>query len=143
MNENGQKKANVEVRRFEERAPGLGVPAGWMPEIIYHLTATDIPRKADFSVQIGFREPFLLRRLQVKPDDAPSWDIEVKVGPLTVLEKRPAADLSEDLMLSQWPPFQRPMLVKVGLPVIIKLFAKSDKLASDRFECVFRGAEEK
>lgn len=144
MSENGQKRATVTTRRLEERAPGYGAPAGWLPEVYYHLTAIEIPpKKEDFIILIQFKESFLLRRLAVKPEDAGNWFLRVFFGQNEVMKKTSALDLSEDRELMQWPPTLHPKIVPLHMQVRLFLTPKDPEKMSDRFECVFRGSTAK
>jgi hypothetical protein len=115
-----------------------------MPEVLYHLVAREIPKKKDgegYSILIGFKEPFLLRRLVVSPEGAAEWELEVYIGKTLAMRRVPATELSEDREILQWPNALHPKLVQLHAPVKVVLYARDTEKRSDRFECVFRGAE--
>ena len=136
-------QAQVIVRRLEEQPQGLGAPAGWLPEIRYHLTATDIPYKPEgyvFSLRPKAR--FILRKLVVPAVSSTlgsGWDLQIKIGNRTACPRISARTFSE-FALRTWPAL--PETVARGEDIFLTLFLRGEERVTG-FECFFVGTEDK
>jgi len=126
-------RANVNAKRLEEKRPGIGSPLGWMPEIVYQVTATDIPRRRyTLSVQpVGI---FLLRWISVgrwthvadtAKNEKGTWDVSLKLEPRTIFEKRHESLLYETVLVRLRLPLL-PVKVQPNQELLITLEPKEE-----------------
>ncbi len=135
------KLANVIVQRLEEKPPGDGVPAGWLPEVVYHLKVDSIPYRLDkpeYTISLRPKGDFLLRKLSVAPECVDDWDLSIKIGRFTVLQRTGGRRFGEDPC---WPSANEPMRVFNKQELFLTLFRRQLSV-SKRFECILRGGEE-
>jgi hypothetical protein len=134
------KLARVVVERLEEKPPGEGVPAGWLPDTIYHVNATDIPyrvERPEYTISLRPKGHYLLRCLAVAPMCVDDWELSVRIGMLLVQPRTSCRLFGEDPC---WPEASKPLHVEKGIDVVLTLWRRTLSV-SKHFECVLKGAE--
>jgi hypothetical protein len=131
----GKREAKVTMTRMEERAPGEGVPAGWLPEVRYVWTAENIPKgRSQFVIEARLKEEYYLRQLLVT---SVPCELKIEIGSRTVLPRSPSM-LMGQISILPWPP--KPLLLKIHEPIKITIFPKSDMTElPETFSCTLRG----